>query len=473
MSELTLLPLVTLAQRLRDKEISPVELAQDSLACIERHNPAFNAFVTVVADQALAQARVAEAEIMKGHYRGPLHGIPVAHKDLFCTRDIRTTSCSRVLEDYVPDYDATVVQQWRMAGTVLLGKLNMHEFAYGPRSAGSIFGAVRNPWRLDCHAGGSSGGSGVAVLMGMCAVATGTDSGGSVRMPAAATATSGLKPTFGLGSRYGVFPLMWTMDHPGVLARTALDCGLALQPLAGYDAHDRTTATRRYPDFVADADKGVRGLRIGIPHRYFYDEAEGVISDAVIDAVRELEAAGAEILDIDLPYIEYAGTASAILHLAEAAAYHDDTLAENPDLYFPETLEHLQLGSYILAKDYLHAQRFRKLLGQSFRDALRRVDVLITPTVSILTTPFDQDTVEVNGQQRQVHPSLLHNAEPIDLVGLPALSVPCGFSDSRPIGLQIVGRPFGEAMVIRVGNTFQKITDWHLWRPDMEGVRAL
>jgi aspartyl-tRNA(Asn)/glutamyl-tRNA(Gln) amidotransferase subunit A len=466
MSDLTLLPVSELANLVRARKVSPVELTQSYLENIERYNGAINAYVTVTPELAMADARRAEDEITRGHYKGALHGIPIAHKDIYCTADVRTTCCSEVLRDYVPDFDATVVKQWRDAGTVMLGKLNTHEFAYGTRNISSSFGPVHNPWRLDCHTGGSSGGSAAAVLMGMCAAATGSDSGGSIRMPSAATGVTGLKPTFGLGSRFGVFPLMWTMDHPGPMARTALDCALLLQPMAAHDANDKSTVVRKYPDFSWQAGKGVHGLRIGIPRRYFYDEAEEIVEAKVLEAVDVLKSLGAELVEVDIEYIEHAATASGVLHLAEAAAYHDDVFSEHPELYTPETRRNLELGSYVLAKDYLHAQRYRSLLGNSFRNVFRQVDVVAMPTISLLATPIDQHKIQIRGKEKSVHLSMLHNTEPIDLTGLPALSVPCGFApDNRPIGLQIVGRPFDESLLVRVGHAFQRATDWHLKRP--------
>jgi len=470
MNELIHLSIAALGDLLRTKKVSPVELTKAYLASIGEHNDTVNAYVTITPELALADAKQAEAEIARGHYKGPLHGIPIAHKDIYCTADVRTTCCSEVLGNYVPDFDATVVKQWRDAGTVMLGKLNTHEFAYGTRNTSSSFGPVKNPWRLDCHTGGSSGGSAAAVLMGMCAGATGSDSGGSIRMPAAATGITGLKPTFGLGSRYGVFPLMWTMDHPGPMARTALDCALLLQPMAAYDPNDKTTVNRRYPDFSWQAEKGIKGLRVGVPRRYFFDEAEEVVETTVLEAIAILKELGAEPVEVDITHIEHAATASGILHLAEAAAYHDDVFSEHPEQYTPETRRNLELGSYILAKDYLHAQRYRRLLGTSFKEVFQRVDVLAMPTISLLATPISQEQIRIRGKEKSVHLSMLHNTEPIDLTGLPALSVPCGFADdNRPIGLQIVGRPFDESLLIRLGHTYQQATAWHLKRPAICG----
>lgn len=468
MTDLADKPISELAELIRSRRASPVEVTSAYLANIAKYNAAVNAFVLVTEEEALRQAREAEAEIQRGDYRGPLHGIPIAHKDIYCTKGVRTTCCSRVLADHVPDRDATVVRQWREAGTVMLGKLNTHEFAYGTRNTSSSFGPARNPWDLERHTGGSSGGSASAVLLAMCAGATGSDSGGSIRMPSAATGVSGIKPTYGLGSRHGVFPLMWTMDHPGPMGRTVLDLALMLQSMAGFDPHDRTTVQRRYPNFASGIELGIKGVRIGVPTRYFYDEADEEVERVVRKAIDTLREAGAIVSEVELPHIEHAGAASAVLHLAEAAAYHDDTYRATPELFTPETRRNLELGQYILAKDYLQAQRYRSLLGQSFRDAFRTVDLLATPTITLLASKIEEETVRIRGKERSVHLSMLHNTEPLDLTGLPALSVPCGFSKSGlPIGLQLIGPPFHEARVLRAGHAYQQTVDWHLRRPPL------
>jgi aspartyl-tRNA(Asn)/glutamyl-tRNA(Gln) amidotransferase subunit A len=461
-------PVSYLAECIRTRRLSPVELTQAYLERIEKFNAAINAFVLVRPEESLAEARLAEGEIAAGRYRGPLHGIPIAHKDIYCTRGIRTTCCSAVLKDYVPDYDATVVKQWADAGVILLGKLNTHEYAYGTRNTSSYFGPTHNPWDLSRHTGGSSGGSAIAVLMALCAAATGSDSGGSIRMPSAATGVSGIKPTFGLGSRYGVFPLMWTMDHPGPMGRTAKDLALLLQPMAGYDPLDPTTVRRDYPNFSEGIDDGIKGLRIGLPRRYFFDEADHEVEAIVLAAIDELKQLGAEVIDVDIPFIEHAATASGVLHFAEAAAYHDDVYSTSPELFTPETRANLRLGQNILAKDYLHAQRYRELLGRSFAAAFKSIDILATPTITLLATRIEEDEVVIRGERKSTHLSMLHNTEPLDLTGLPALSVPCGFSASGlPVGLQLIGRPFDESRILRVGHSFQKATDWHLRRPTL------
>lgn len=460
-AELDGLTIATLAELLRTRQVSPVEVTRDYLERIEVFNGAVNAYVTVIEDRARDDARRAEEEIRQGHYRGPLHGVPIAHKDLYLTEGVRTTAASRVLADFVPDRDATVVSRYRAAGTVLLGKLNMHEFAYGTTNKSSSFGPVHNPWDLTRHSGGSSGGSAAAVLMSMCAAATGSDSGGSIRMPAAACGIVGLKPTFGLGSRHGIVPLMWTADHPGPMTRTVRDAALMLPPVAGYDPRDRTTVDRPPVDYLAALTGDIAGLRVGVPSHYFYDRAQPTVEGIVRTAVDELAGLGAQVQEVDLPYVEYAAAASITMHLAEAAAYHDDTFTAAPELYTAETRQNIELGNYVLAKDYLQAQRYRHLLGQSFLRAFSQVDVLVTPTLPLTATPIPQERITIRDVDQLIHLAMLRNTEPMDLTGLPALSVPCGFAEGLPVGLQIIGPAFGESTVLRVGDAYQRVTSWH------------
>jgi aspartyl-tRNA(Asn)/glutamyl-tRNA(Gln) amidotransferase subunit A len=451
---------------IRTRKTSIVDLTKRYLDQIEKYNPVVNAYVAVTAEAALKEAEALERELDDGHYRGPLHGIPIAHKDLYCTRGVPTTCCSRVLADFVPDHDATVVRQWRDAGTVMLGKLNTNEFAYGARNVSSSFGPARNPWNPDFIAGGSSGGSSIAVLLGMCAAATGSDSGGSIRIPSSLCGVVGFKPTFGLGSRNGIFPLLWSADHPGPIGRSVADCALLLQPMAGYDPADRSTAQRRYGDFTRGLGRDINGLRVGVPRRYYFDTSDSESADAVCAALDVLRSLGAVVEEIEIPYIDEAAAASSILHLAEAASYHDDVLTTAPHLYTDETRLNLELGNYILAKDYLNAQRYRVLLGRSFRELFRSYDVIATPTTRIAAVPIEAEIVDIRGETKSVHLSLLHNTEPCDLAGLPAITVPCGFNSRQlPIGFQLMGRPFDEDLLFRVGSAYEFATEWHLQQP--------
>lgn len=470
-TDVNALPVSELGELLRKKEVSPVEVTKSYLDRISEYNHKVNAYVTVTEDEALTSARQAEKEIQRGDYRGPLHGVPIAHKDIYWTKGVRTTAGSRVLMDFVPEEDSTVVANYRAAGTIMLGKLNTHEFAYGSTNKPSAFGPPRNPWDPDRQTGGSSGGSAVATLMSMCGASTGSDSGGSIRMPSGACGTVGMKPTYGLGSRYGVIPLMWTMDHPGPITRTVRDAALMLQPVAGYDPKDPTTVQRSIPDYSAALTGDVKGLRVGVPTTYFYDRADPEVDATVRKAVEKLSELGAEVEEVELPYIEYAGAASLVLHLAEPPAYHDDTIASHPELFTDSIREQIRLGSYILAKDYLHAQRYRRLLGQSFATAFKEFDALVTPVLPIPATRSADEKVIVRGREEEVFFTMLRNTEPMDLTGLPALAVPCGFSVlGLPIGMQIVGKPFDEETVLRVGDAYEQATDWHKKLPALLDV---
>ncbi len=468
MKEIFTLSLADLADRIRTKEVSPVEATQAYLDRITTYNSKVNAFVTLTETEALATARDAEAAIRRGEYRGPLHGIPIGHKDLYWTKDVRTTAGSRVREHFVPAEDATVVARYRAAGAVMLGKLNTHEFAYGPTNEHSMFGPSRNPWDLARITGGSSGGSGAAIALSLCAGATGSDTGGSIRIPAACCGIVGLKPTYGRASRQGIFPLCWTMDHPGPMARTVRDTALMLQPIAGHDPRDPATSRRPVPDYVRALTDALEGLRIGVPTEYFYDRADPAVDATVRAAVRKLSDLGARVDEVEIPHIGHAAAAALTIYLAEATAYHDDTLATQPELYTAQVRGFLELGNYVLAKDYLHAQRYRQLLGRSLARVLKQVDVLVTPTTPITATTIGQQTISVRGVEQTVFAALLRNTEPFNLTGLPALAVPCGFSAERlPISMQVVGRPFDEATVLRVGHAYEQATEWHRQRPTL------
>ncbi len=466
MTDLSQLSIAELSDRIRNGDISPVEVTQACLDRIASTNDKVNAVVTLQRDVALAEARACEADIAKGDYRGPLHGIPIAHKDLYWTKGLRSTAGSRLKENFVPEEDATVVARYRAAGTVLLGKLNTQEFAYGPTNEHSIFGPARNPWNLACYAGGSSGGSGAAVALGMCAGATGSDTGGSIRIPSACCGITGIKPTYGRVSRKGIFPLCWTMDHPGPMTRSVRDVAMMLQPIAGRDPNDPATPDREVPDYVAALDGAIDGLRVGVPSGYFYDRADSEVERTVRGALSVLADLGARVDEVEIPHIEHAACAAAIIYYAEATAYHDDDIAPHGELYTDRVRAFLEFGNYILAKDYLHAQRFRTLLGRAVADVLKRVDILVTPTLPITATPIGQKTVMIRDDEQPVYLALLRNTEPFNLTGLPALTLPCGFSTKgMPISMQFVGRPFDEATVLRLGHAYQEVTDWHELRP--------
>ncbi len=466
MNALTDMSVAELGAAIKAKKASPVEVVKAHYERIKKLNDKVNAYVLLTEESALADAKAAEAEIARGQYKGPLHGIPIGQKDLVETKGVRSTACSKVLANHVPTEDATVAARWRAAGTIMLGKLNTHEFAYGPTNDSSSFGPARNPWDTTCFSGGSSGGSGAAVALGLAAGATGTDTGGSIRIPSAACGITGLKPTYGRGPRTGIFPLCWTMDHPGPMARSAEDCALLAQPMYGRDPRDAASADRPVPDYVAALKGGVKGLRIGVPSHYFFTAATEEVESAVRDAIKVLEGLGARVEEVTIPDIDHAATAALLIYLAEGTAYHDDWLNDKSALFTDQVRTFLEVGNYVLAKDYLHAQRYRTHLGNQIANLFEKVDVLATPTLPIPAQTIGQLTMKVRGKDVSVFGSLIHNTEPFNLTGLPVLSAPCGFSaKGMPISLQIAGRPFEEGRVLAVGHAYQGATDWHKKRP--------
>lgn len=466
MTDLTTLDLAELSQAIATKSASPVDIVDAFLARVEQDNERFNAFVAVTADAARDAAKHAADEIAGGKIRGPLHGLPIGHKDLYATKGVATTGGSKVLADHVPTEDATVVARLAEAGMISLGKLNTHEFAYGPTGEHSAFGTTRNPWDTDRITGGSSSGSAAAVAGGLLPIATGSDTGGSIRMPAACCGLTGLKPTYGRVPRTGILPLCWTMDHSGPLARSAYDSALILAACAGPDGRDAAAADRPVPDYPALLTGDVRGLKIGVVRASFFDNAQEQVATVVDQALQVLVDQGAQLVEVDVPHIRQAGAAALAIYVAEATAYHDDTLDDRADLYTELVRTFLELGDQLLAKDYLHAQRFRTLLGHEMATVLRDVDVIATPGIAITATPIGDEEVDIRGEAQSIFSAILRNTEPFDLTGLPALVVPCGFAaDGLPVSLQIAGRAFDEATVLNVGHAYQKATDWHRKRP--------
>ncbi|WP_417516579.1 amidase [Minwuia sp.] len=466
MTDLTELDLVELSDLIDAGKTSAGEITDAFLTRIERENAQTNAYVTLTADNARAAAKQADQQISSGKRRGTLHGLPIGHKDLYATAGVLTTGGSRVLADNVPVEDATAVARLNDAGMVTLGKLNTHEFAYGPTGENSSFGTTRNPWNLDRITGGSSSGSAAAVAGGLAPVATGSDTGGSIRMPAACCGLTGLKPTYGRVPRSGILPLCWSMDHSGPLSRTAIDAALILQATAGADGKDAAAPDRPVPDYLSAMTGDISGLKIGVARRYFFDQAQTQVTDRVEDALKELEKRGAKLVDVDIAHIEHSTAAALAIYLAEATAYHEDTLDRNADLFTDQVRTYLEVGDQILAKDYLHAQRFRTLLGQSMAAVLEDVDVIATPGIAMTATPIGELDVDINGTPEPVFGAILRNTEPFDMTGLPALVVPCGFGeDGLPVSLQLASRPFDEATILNAGHAYQQATDWHRRRP--------
>ena len=433
--------IVEAAAELRRRRISSTELTTAAIARIGRLNAKLNAFITVTAEAALRSARQADSELAAGRDRGPLHGIPVAVKDLFLTRGVRTTAGSRLFENYVPDHDAAVVERLEAAGAVPLGKLNMHELAYGVTSDNPHFGAVRNPWDTERSPGGSSGGSGAAVAANLVYAAMGSDTGGSIRVPAAFCGTVGLKPTYGRVSRYGALPLAWSLDHMGPLTRSVRDAAVALNAIAGYDRRDPAGSRHPVVDYVPDAGCSVRGIRIGFAASFF-ESVSGDVEMSVRGAMAHAASLGAEVKPVKLPDLAALNTVGRVILMAEASAVMEPYRDRRAD-FGADVLALLDQGRCIPATDYINAQRLRRALRREFAKVWREVDCLMLPT-----TPHTAP--RIGGEDVRVATTRLVRG--FNLLGLPALSLPCGLSSNGlPMGLQIVGPAFEEALILRVG----------------------
>ncbi len=469
--ELSQLSLSEISQLVRGKKASPVELTQECLSRIEQLNPKLNAFITVTADSALAEARRAETEIQHNGWKGPLHGIPIALKDLADTAGVRTTAGSGLFKDRIPTQDAEIVRRLKTAGAVLLGKLNMHEFAYGGSSVISYFGPVHNPWNLDYSSGGSSGGSAAAVAAQLCYGAIGSDTGGSIRQPAAYCGIVGLKPSYGRVSTSGVIPLSWSLDHIGPITRSAKDAALMLQVIAGYDAQDTASLDLPVPDYAATNAAATSSLRLGIPRAYFYETLHPEIEAAMAAALSVLKTLTRNQRDIaplaaDSTYSSMMDPCFTILR-AEAYAYHKEYVSKSPELYQAQTLKRIQAGADIPTSAYIQARRQLELVRRSVARVFETTDLLITPTACV--PPFAiADLLDPN-TLREKELLMLRNTRPFNMLGLPTISVPCGFTRTElPIGMQITGPPGSEATVLRVAYAYEQATEWHKRKPNLD-----
>lgn len=444
------------APLLRAKALSPLELTNACLERIGRLNPVLNAFITVSSETALAQARTAETEIARGEWRGPLHGIPIALKDLIDTAGIRTTAASALLADRIPTEDAEVVRRLKQAGAVILGKNNLHEFAYGGSSLVSHFGDVHNPWDTGRIAGGSSGGSAAAVAAGLCFAAIGTDTAGSIREPAALCGCVGLKPTYGRVSSRGVIPLSWSLDHVGPLTSTVADAAIVLQAIAGYDPADIATSDLPVEDYVSAIREDSKNLRVGVPRTYFYDDLDAEVAAAVEQALGVIKALVAEVKDVSLEV-----PTNRKLQSAESYAYHAENVVKAPEMYQAETLRRIMSGASVSAQEYILRRREMDEARHSIREIFAKVDVLITPTMP-MPAPAIADLKQSPVALRPAELKLLRNTRPFNVWGLPAISVLCGFTQSGlPIGLQIAGPHWREDLVLRLAHAYEQATDWH------------
>jgi len=457
-----------LGRMIATKQVSPIEVVRAHLDRIAALDGTLRAFITVCADAALEAARAAESELMAGRPVGPLHGVPWAPKDLYSTKGVRTTGGSKILADSVPAADATVVARLARAGAIVLGKLNMHEFAYGPEGINAHYGDTRNPWSTDAHriAGGSSSGSGAAVAAGLVPGSLGSDTGGSIRIPASLCGITGLKPTYGRASRTGVLPLAWSMDHVGPMTRSARDCALMLAAIAGYDPADPTTSVLPVPDYGAALTGEVKGLRVGLLRAHFTDVATPEVKAAIEAAAKKLEGAGAVVDEVNLKEVVHVATASTAIVAAEALAYHAAWMRSRPQDYQADVRERLRLGAFVTGAHYVRSQQVRALLTREVDEVLARRDVLLAPATPLAAPVLGERETALGDGASAVRAALLRCARPFNFSGHPACAAPCGFTaGGLPIGLQVVGRPFDEATVLRVVDAYQRMTDWHTRRP--------
>ncbi|MHB8731931.1 MAG: amidase [bacterium] len=452
--------LTELGRLLDARKVSPVEIVIAALERIERYNDRFASYITVCGDAAMAEARRAEQEITGGRGRRTrLHGLPIAHKDISLTKGVRTTAHSRCLLEHVPDRDATHVRRLAEAGMIMLGKTNTTEFACGTMD---LFGVARNPWDLSRYTGGSSAGSANALAAGMAPAATGSDTGGSIRVPASFCGIVGLKPTYGRVSRYGLIPLSWSMDHVGPMARTVADCALLLSVMAGHDPLDPTSARTPVPDFTDGLDAGVRGVVLGVPKQHFYEGLDPEVDAAVRAALRHLEGEGARLEPVDLPLGGHIAGPGGILIMAEAYGLHAGQLRERAADYGDRTRRRIASGACYTSGEYEAAMRVRVAWTRQAARALERVDAIVTPTL-----PHAAFTVEV--QKAGEPPDTSWGTRHFNLSGHPALTFPCGFTAAGlPVGMQLAGRYFDEAALFRIAHAYERSTPWHERRPALE-----
>ena len=464
--EITGLTLVEVADAIAAKRLSAVEATQACLDQVAATQPRTNAFIRLEADTALAQARAADAAQAKGDALGKLHGVPLAHKDMYYRAGKVSTCGSLIRREFVPDVTATAIEKLDAAGAIHLGGLNMAEFASNPTGHNEHWGDCRNPWNPDYATGGSSSGSGAAVAAHACFAALGSDTGGSIRLPAALCGVTGIKATYGRVSRFGAMPLSATMDHVGPLARTARDCARLLTVLAGHDPKDATTSRRPVPDYEAGIEDGVAGLRIGVADSCFNEDLDPEVGDAVSAAVAQFRSLGAEIVSVTPPDVEMLQAYGMILARADSAAIHARWLRERPQDYTPLVREWISIGLAMPATAYIEALNMRGPLLTAFRKAvLRKADMLIVPTVPI-PAPTRAESGAGSSCHTEISAILSSYTRPFNYLGVPTIAVPCGFSaKGLPLSFQLAAAPFREDMLFRAAHAYQGATDWHRREP--------
>jgi aspartyl-tRNA(Asn)/glutamyl-tRNA(Gln) amidotransferase subunit A len=440
-----------LADLIKTREVSPIEVTENILEYIDHINPKTNAYISITADTALERAREAETEITAGNYKGVFHGVPIALKDNIYFGKELTTMASKIHGNFIPEYDATVTAKLREAGAIFTGKLNMHEYAWGADNNNPHFGAVHNPWNPEKIPGGSSGGSGAAVASHSAYSSLGTDTAGSIRIPSASCGTVGLKPTHGRVSKYGVYPLAWTLDHVGPIAKSVADAAAMLSIISGFDVKDPTSANMPVNDYLNGLNGNVKGLRIGINEDYFFKNVDSRVEKIVRDRIADLEKMGAVIKPISIPTLRHAEWIVLSTGLPEASTIHHRNLQTRPNDFGADIRLLFEIGELFSGVDYLQAQQARRQLKREFAQALSEVDVIITPTMPLIPPTIGVNTVDINGNTGSYIENSIRFTGPSNLTGLPALSVPAGIAEGMPVGLQIIGRAFDEARILNVG----------------------
>ena len=467
-TQLAFLSINQIAPLLERRKVSPSEVVNEVLDRIRDLNGRLNAYVYVNPDDVRKSAQRADHEIVHGRYRGPLHGIPIAVKDNILTSSIPTTAGSRILKDFVPTTDASVVRRLRSAGAILIGKTNLSEFAYGATTNNAHFGPTLNPWDTQRTPGGSSGGSAAAVAACMASAALGTDTGGSIRIPAALCGIVGLKPTFGRVSRYGIVPLAASFDHVGPIARTVADIAVILRVIAGYDPRDEASIRKPVPNYALGLKKRLGRPCLGLPKQYYFDDLDEEVRSAVETAAQQFQRLGVVLREISLPHLSESADLTTQAAFAEATSYHQlaGYFPDQADKYGQDVRERLEQGAKVLAIDYLKAFEIRRLLRNDFEDAFANVDAIVVPTVPISAPRTNEKYVEINSHREPVRSALIRLNRPQNVTGLPAITLPCGFTRTGlPIGIQIIGRAFDENTLLRLAHAYEEGTQWHYLRP--------
>lgn len=455
------------AAQLRANQTTSRRLTEECLARITEYDPRVNAFITVTGEHALAQADAADRELAAGQDRGPLHGIPIALKDVYATAGIRTTVGSLLFRDYVPEADCAVAEKLMAAGAVMVGKTNMHELAYGVTSSNPHFGPVRNPWDLNCVPGGSSGGSAAAVAARMCFMAMGSDTGASIRIPAAFCNLVGLKPTYGRVSRRGILPLDFSLDHMGPITLTVRDAAICLQATAGVDPLDDTSSPEPVDDYMPPVKVSLEGVRIGVPENFYFDGIDPAAQSTTRQMVQLAAGLGAKVEVIRVPDIMAMNTAARVILLSEASAAMERFQHRRAEIG-EDVQAMLDQGRFLAATDYVNAQRVRRVFRDQFLEILRRVDVVFTPATPTAAQPIGQKTVRIGDVDEDFRLATTRFARAINLLGFPALSMPCGFDTRRmPLGLQIIAGPFEEKRLLAVAAALEDATDFHKQTPPL------